>query len=156
MVVATDYPFMDIFWTMLVFVAWVIWFWMLISLLTDVFRRHDIGGWRKAGWTVFLILLPFLGVLCYLITNGREMAQRQGRGFSASRPPLEGPPSTSASPAEEIDKAKTLLDGGVIDRAEFEVIKANALGRPVGSASATVTQTEGGDAVVSPAADPRR
>ena len=76
MVSAADYPFLDIFWTMLIFFAWVIWFWILIKVITDIFRRHDISGWGKAGWTLFVIVLPFLGVFIYLIANGDEMGQR--------------------------------------------------------------------------------
>ena len=76
MVLAADYPFLDIVGTMLIFFAWVIWFWILIRVLVDVFRRHDISGWSKAGWTLFMIVLPFLGVLIYLIAHGKEMGQR--------------------------------------------------------------------------------
>jgi hypothetical protein len=67
---ASDYPFLSIFWTMMIFVFWVIWIWLVITVLADVFRRKDLSGWGKAGWTVFVIVLPFLGVLIYLIANG--------------------------------------------------------------------------------------
>jgi hypothetical protein len=67
MLYASDYPFLDVFWTMLVFFGWVIWFWLLITVFADLFRRHDISGWGKAGWTAFVIVLPFLGVFIYLI-----------------------------------------------------------------------------------------
>ena len=76
-VAATQYPFLSIFWTMLILVAWVIWIWMVITILVDVFSRRDISGWAKAGWTVFVIILPFAGVLVYLITQGSEMAERR-------------------------------------------------------------------------------
>src|SRR5436190_6406545 len=76
MVLAADYPFMDILWTMIIFFAWVVWIWMMIAILTDVFRRRDIGGWAKAAWTVFMIVLPFLGALIYLIAQHDGMAQR--------------------------------------------------------------------------------
>ena len=76
---AADYPFLDILWTMIIFFAWVIWIWILITILVDVFRRHDVSGWSKALWVVFLILLPFLGVLIYLIVNGKGMAERNAR-----------------------------------------------------------------------------
>ena len=72
-----DYPFLDVVWTMLVFFAWVIWFWLLITVFGDLFRRHDISGWGKAGWTVFVIVLPFVGVLVYLITNGGGISERR-------------------------------------------------------------------------------
>ena len=77
MVIAAQYPFLSIFWTMLILVAWVIWIWMVITILVDVFSRKDISGWAKAGWTVFVIILPFVGVLIYLITQGGEMAERR-------------------------------------------------------------------------------
>ncbi len=76
-IAATQYPFLSIFWTMLILVAWVIWIWMVITILIDVFSRHDISGWAKAAWTVFVIILPFVGVLIYLITQGSAMAERR-------------------------------------------------------------------------------
>ena len=77
MVVATTYPFLSIFWTMLIFVFWVIWIWFVIAVLVDVFRRTDLSGWGKAGWTVFVIVIPWLGVLVYLITQSAGMAERR-------------------------------------------------------------------------------
>ena len=62
MLLAADYPFMDVLWTMIIFFAWVAWIWMLIVIFTDVFRRRDIGGWAKAAWVVFMIILPFIGI----------------------------------------------------------------------------------------------
>src|SRR5215218_5315878 len=76
MVIAADYPFLDVFFTMILFFFWVAWIWTLISVLGDVFRRHDISGWVKAAWMVFLIVVPFLGVLVYLIAQGGNMAKR--------------------------------------------------------------------------------
>ena len=76
-IAASQYPFLSIFWTMLILVAWVIWIWMVITILIDVFSRNDISGWGKAGWTVFVIILPFVGVLIYLITQGSAMAERR-------------------------------------------------------------------------------
>ena len=76
MVLAADYPFLDILGTMLIFFAWVIWFWILIRVFVDVFRRDDISGWGKAGWVVLCIVIPFLGVLIYLIAHGQDMGQR--------------------------------------------------------------------------------
>src|ERR1700752_728260 len=76
MVLAADYPFLDIVGTMLIFFAWVIWFWILTRVFVDVFRRHDISGWGKAGWGILTIVLPFVGVLIYLITNGQDMGKR--------------------------------------------------------------------------------
>ena len=85
MVLAADYPFLDIVGTMLIFFAWVIWFWILIRVLVDVFRRHDLSGWSKAGWTLFMIVVPFLGVLIYLIAHGQDMGQRDIEQAQANR-----------------------------------------------------------------------
>jgi hypothetical protein len=84
MVLATAYPFLNIFWTMMIFVFWLIWIFMVVSVLIDVFRRHDMSGWGKAAWTVFVIVLPFLGVLVYLISQGTGMAERSA-GPSGAR-----------------------------------------------------------------------
>jgi Phospholipase_D-nuclease N-terminal/Short C-terminal domain len=116
---AADYPFLDVMWTMLVFFAWVIWFWILISILTDVYRRHDISGWGKAAWTIFLIVLPFLGVLIYMIANGKGMAERNVERAEAA--------SAMRGPTEEIAAGKELLDSGAITSEEFEAIKRKAL-----------------------------
>src|SRR5881409_2220809 len=76
MVFGADYPFLDILWTMIIFFAWVVWIWMMVTILGDVFRRRDIGGFAKAAWCVFMIVLPFIGVLTYLIAQHDGMAQR--------------------------------------------------------------------------------
>ena len=80
MVLAADYPFLDVFWTMILFFSWVVWIWMMILILSDIFRRHDISGWAKAAWIVFMIILPFIGVLVYLIAHGKGMAERRVGG----------------------------------------------------------------------------
>jgi Phospholipase_D-nuclease N-terminal len=77
MLVAATYPFLSIFWTMLIFVFWVIWIWFVITVLVDVFRRTDLSGWGKAGWAVFVIVIPWLGVLVYLVTQSAGMAERR-------------------------------------------------------------------------------
>jgi hypothetical protein len=74
MLVASSYPFLDIMWTMFIFFAWVIWIWLLIMILWDNFRRTDHSGWAKAGWTLFVIFLPLLGVLIYMISRPPEDA----------------------------------------------------------------------------------
>jgi len=128
-VIATDYPFLDIVWTMLVFVGWMIWFWMLIMVLSDVFRR-DISGWGKAGWCVFVIILPFLGVFVYLIAEGKEMAARRVSDAQAHQAAFDSyvrDVATSSGPTAEIAKAKQLLDSGAIDQAEFDQLKQKAL-----------------------------
>jgi Short C-terminal domain/Phospholipase_D-nuclease N-terminal len=126
---AADYPFLDVLWTLLVFFAWVIWFWILITILADVFRRRDIGGGKKALWVVFLIITPFLGVLIYLIANHDEMAERNMKQAQASQAQFDDyVKSVSGGAASEIEKAKALLDSGAISQAEFDQIKAKALG----------------------------
>ena len=131
MVLAADYPFLDIVGTMLIFFAWVIWFWILIRVLVDVFRRHDISGWGKAGWTLFMIVLPFLGVLIYLIAHGKEMGQRDVEQARASQAQFDQYVKSVAGPnggaATEIANAKSLLDSGEITQAEYDSLKAKAL-----------------------------
>ena len=128
MLIAADYPFLDVFWTILVFFVWVAWLMNLFRILGDIFRRHDISGWGKAAWLVFVIVLPFLGVLIYLIANGNEMAKRDVEHADAARAELDDyVKSVSGGAAAEIDKGKQLLDSGAITQAEFEAIKAKAI-----------------------------
>jgi Phospholipase_D-nuclease N-terminal len=77
MVSATSYPFIEIFWTMIIFFTWALWIWIAITVLVDVFRRPELSGWAKAGWTVLVVVLPFVGVLIYLITNGGGISERR-------------------------------------------------------------------------------
>jgi hypothetical protein len=131
MVFAADYPFLNILWTMIIFFAWVIWIWMMIIILTDVFRRRDISGWAKAAWCVFLIVFPFLGALVYLIANHDGMAERNVKQSQAAQAQFDdyvkSVAKESGGPASEIEKAKNLLDSGAIDQAEFDALKARAL-----------------------------
>src|SRR5687767_7022636 len=92
MVFAADYPFFDVFWTMIIFFVWVIWVWTVIAVFVDVFSRHDLSGWGKAAWIVFVVVLPWLGVLIYLIANGSKMPSA---GHRTHR--LRVPSSTNAS-----------------------------------------------------------
>ena len=85
MLIAADYPFMDVFWSMLIFFLWIAWLLILFRIFADIFRRHDIGGWGKAAWCVFVIFLPFLGVLVYLIAEGKNMAHRDVEQQAAAR-----------------------------------------------------------------------
>ena len=129
MFIASDYPFLDVLWTMLVFFAWVIWFWLLITVFSDLFRRHDISGWGKAGWTVFVIILPFLGVLIYLIAQGQHMAERRAEDVKAAQAQMDQyvRETAGSGPSAEIAHAKKLLDSGAINQAEFDQIKQKAL-----------------------------
>ena len=131
MFVGADYPFLDVLWTMLVIFLWVMWFWILITVWTDVFRRRDIGGGMKALWLIFTILTPFLGVFIYLIANNDGMAERNLDQMKAQRAQFDEAVRASAGSggaAAEIEKAKGLLDSGAITQAEFDAIKAKALG----------------------------
>jgi hypothetical protein len=130
MVLATDYPFLDILWTMLVFFAWVIWFWLLITVFSDLFRRHDLSGWAKAAWIVFVIVVPYIGVFVYLIANNKGMTERRAKEVQAAQSQLDDYVRTTAGSggaAAEIDKAKQLLDSGAITQDEFDKLKAKAL-----------------------------
>jgi len=123
------YSFGQVMWTMLVFFAWVIFFWLLFIVFGDLFRRHDISGWGKAGWTVFVILLPFLGILIYLIAEGKGMGERRLEDAQQARAQMDTyvRSAAGAGGAEEIAKAKSLLDSGAISQAEFDQLKAKAL-----------------------------
>jgi putative oligomerization/nucleic acid binding protein/phospholipase D-like protein len=128
MVIGADYPLANIIWTMLVFFGFVIWIWTLFMVFADLFSRHDIGGWAKAGWTLFVIVLPLLGVLVYLIAEGKGMAQRRAKDIETSQAQLDQHIRTVAGgPAGEINQAKQLLDSGAITPQEFEQLKARAL-----------------------------
>jgi hypothetical protein len=128
---ASNYPFLNIFWTILIFFAWVIFIWIAITVLIDLFRRRDLSGWAKAAWVIFVIVLPFLGVLAYLIFNHDGMAERSGKDAAASQAQFDDYVRKAAGtggPASEIDTAKKLLDSGAITQAEFDAIKAKAIG----------------------------
>jgi ABC-type multidrug transport system fused ATPase/permease subunit len=126
--VAADYPFLDVLWTMILFFAWVAWIWIVVTVLIDVFRRDDIGGWSKAAWVVFVIVLPFLGVLIYLIAQHDGMRERSERQARAQREAYDSyVRETAGGSATEIATAKELLDAGAITQEEFDAIKAKAL-----------------------------
>ena len=128
---AADYPFLDLFWTMLLFFLWILWIWLLFTIFADIFRRHDISGWAKTAWIVFVIVLPFLGVFVYLITQNVGMTERNLERTRAQREQFDDYVRQTAGgaggPAAEIDKAKQLLDSGAITQAEFEALKQKAL-----------------------------
>jgi Short C-terminal domain/Phospholipase_D-nuclease N-terminal len=126
---AADYPFLDVMWTMLVFFLWVLWFWLLFTVFADIFRRHDLSGVGKAGWIIFAILLPYLGVFIYLISQGQGMAKRNVDQARAQQEQFDDYVRQTAGggSAAEIEKAKSLLDSGAISQAEYDAIKAKAL-----------------------------
>ena len=128
---AADYPFLDVLWTMLIFFLWVIWFWILITVFADIFRRHDLSGWGKAGWVIFTVCLPFLGVFIYLISQGDDMAKRNVAQARAQQEQFDDyvreTAGSGGGAADQIAKAKQLLDSGAISQADFDAIKAKAL-----------------------------
>jgi Phospholipase_D-nuclease N-terminal len=132
MVFAADYPFMDVLCTMIIFCCWVVWIWMMIAILSDVFRRRDMSGWGKAAWTVFLIVLPFLGALIYLIANHDGIAERRVKDAQVAQAQFDDYVRSVATnggggAAAEIETGKRLLDSGAITQAEFDAIKAKAI-----------------------------
>jgi hypothetical protein len=128
MLIAADYPFMDVLWSMIIFFFWVIWIWIVVTVLLDVFRRNDIGGWAKAAWVVFVVILPWLGVLIYLIAQHDGMRERRVKEVQAQRQAFdEYVRDAAGGSAAEIAQAKQLLDSGTITQDEFEAIKAKAL-----------------------------
>jgi len=126
-----SYPFLDVMWTLLVFFLWVLWFWFLFMVFADIFRRHDLSGWGKAGWLIFVIILPYLGVFVYFITQSEGMtrrnidrAQRQQAQFDDY---VRSTAGGGGGAAAEIERAKGLLDSGAITQAEFDALKQKAL-----------------------------
>jgi len=129
-VIATSYPFLDVMWTLLVFFAWVIWFYLLITVFGDLFRRHDLSGWAKAGWIIFVIVLPYLGVLVYLIAEHEGMAERSAKQLQQSQAQIDDyvrSVAAKSDPADQIAKGKQLLDQGAISQAEYDALKQKAL-----------------------------
>jgi Short C-terminal domain/Phospholipase_D-nuclease N-terminal len=129
-VLAADYPFLDVLWTMLVFFLWITWFWLLIGVFADIFKRHDLSGLGKTGWLIFTIVLPFLGVFVYLITQSEGMAKRRMGEVEAAQAQMDAYVKSVAGgggAAAEIEKAQQLLASGTITQAEFDAIKAKAL-----------------------------
>ena len=125
-----SYTFLDFFWDALVIFAWVIWFWLLITVFGDLFRRHDLSGWTKAAWAIFVIVLPYLGVFVYLIVESKGMAERNTQSAQAAQQQFDQHIQSVAAqsdPSEQIAKAKTLLDNGAITQAEFDRLKQKAL-----------------------------
>jgi uncharacterized membrane protein YcjF (UPF0283 family) len=131
LITASSYPFLNVLWDILIIFAWILFIWIAIVVFTDLFRRRDVSGWVKAGWVVLIVILPWIGVLAYLIFNHDGMAERnekQARAAQASMDEYVRQAAGKSGPASEIDTAKKLLDAGTITQAEFDAIKARALG----------------------------
>jgi hypothetical protein len=127
---ASSYPFLEVFWTMLIFFAFVVWLWILFTVLGDIFRRHDTSGFSKVLWIVFIVVLPYLGVFVYLIAEQKGMAERaqtRQKAVQAQFDEYVQSVAPSTDPTEQINKAKGLLDSGSITQAEFERLKQRAL-----------------------------
>ncbi len=125
-----DWSFLDVFWAMCIFFVWVLWFWLLITVFADLFRRHDLGGGMKALWIVFVVVVPYLGVFVYLISQGHSMTERRQAEARASQSDMDAyvrSVATTGGPTAEIGRAKELLDSGAITQTEFDAIKARAL-----------------------------
>jgi hypothetical protein len=127
---STNYPVLDVFWTMFEIFAFVVWFWLLFVVLTDVFRSRDLSGLAKAAWTIFVIFLPLIGILTYLIIRGRSMnqrsaqaAQQQEEAFRSYVQDAAGSPNS----ADQLAKLADLKQRGVISSAEFETEKTKVL-----------------------------
>jgi hypothetical protein len=132
MLAVTNYPLLEVFWTMLIFFAFVVWVWILITVMIDIFRRHDASGWAKVLWIAFIIVLPYLGVFVYLIFEHRGMSERtikHQREAKAEFDEYVQSVAARSDPTEQIARAKQMLDSGTISQAEFEQLKANALAR---------------------------
>jgi hypothetical protein len=114
------------------FFLFVIWFWLLLTIFTDLFRDHELSGGVKALWVIFVVLVPYIGILVYLIARGHGMADRaaraQARAQEQMNAQIRAVAGTTASPTDQIAQAKSLLDSGTIDQAEFDRLKARALG----------------------------
>jgi len=125
-----SYPVLGVFWTILMIFLWVIWFWILITIIIDIFRSHDLSGWSKALWFVFILLLPLVGVLVYLVARGGKMHEHQVRQAQLQEEQLRGyvqQAAGSQSSADQLAKLADLRDRGVITAEEFDREKARIL-----------------------------
>jgi len=129
---SSSYPLLNIFWTMFEFFLWVIWIWILIMVFIDIFRSHDLSGWAKALWFVFVLFIPLIGVLVYLIARGGKMHERAARQAQLQDEQArayiqQAAASSPASTADQLAKLADLRDRGVISAAEFDREKAKIL-----------------------------
>ena len=126
---SSSYPLLNIFWTILEVFLWVIWFWILIMVFIDIFRSPDLSGWAKALWFLFVLFIPLIGVLAYLIVRGTSMHERAAQQAVRYDQEVRGPVQDSAgsSPAEQLTKLADLRDRGVITPEEFDREKAKIL-----------------------------
>jgi len=127
----TNYPLLDIFLSMVYFFCWILWIFLLFWIIMDIFRSDDLGGWGKAGWLIFVIFLPLLGVLIYLIARGHSMGERQARDAQARdeqfRAYVKDAAGSGQSQSDELAKLAGLHQQGVLSDQEFEAAKAKVL-----------------------------
>jgi Phospholipase_D-nuclease N-terminal len=125
---AGDYPLLNLFWTTFIIFGWILWFWLLIRVFSDLFRRQDVGGLAKTVWCVFVIFLPFIGVLTYLISQGRSMQERAMADAQAQRAATDDYIRSVAADADSTQqaKARNLLDSGAITSDEFNKMVGNS------------------------------
>jgi uncharacterized membrane protein len=121
---AAETTFLDVFWYMLLFFLWIMFFWVFISVVADIFRRDDIHGWKKAGWILLIIILPLLGILIYLIARPKVTAQ-DVRMLTQSEAAQQA--AAGVSTADELAKLKELHSAGAIDDAEYAELKKKAM-----------------------------
>jgi hypothetical protein len=127
---SNNYPFLEVFWTLLIFFAFVVWLWILFTVFTDIFRRHDTSGFVKVLWIIFIIIIPYFGAFIYLIIEHKGMTERAIEAQKNAQAQVDQYVKSVAGagdPAEQIAKAKQLLDSGAITQAEFDQIKQKAL-----------------------------
>ncbi|HKC27387.1 MAG TPA: SHOCT domain-containing protein [Jatrophihabitans sp.] len=135
MIVAdASYPLGSVLLTMTVFFGWLLWIWLLVMVYIDLFRRDDMRGWAKAGWVIFTIVLPFVGVFVYLIAEGRQMVDRQADRAMSQQSSFDNRVRRTAGHSHrdggaEIAKARDLLDRGAVTDEEYEVMRQNAIRR---------------------------
>lgn len=131
-----DYPLLNLFWTMLWFFLWIMWLFLLFKVVSDIFRDHELSGWGKAGWLIFCILLPYLGVLVYVIARGKGMGQRDLKQAQATEAAFQdyirktagsAPGGSGSGSVHELARLAELKDKGAITDEEFEKAKAKVL-----------------------------
>ncbi len=130
MSLATSYPLLEVFWTILIFFGFVVWIWLLFIMFADVFRREDIGGWTKTAWIIFVVIFPFLGVFVYLIAQHKGISERSIRQQETGKREMDQYVRSVAGksdPTQQIAKGEELLKSGAITQAEFDQIKKQAL-----------------------------
>jgi hypothetical protein len=140
---ATDYPLLNLFWTTFIIFGWILWFWLLIRVYSDMFRRPDMSGLAKTGWVVFTLLVPFIGVLVYLISQGRAMQERAERRLQEHRAATDAYIRSVATDADTVQmaKARDLLQSGAITSDEFDRMVGNARPGPASASEGAAATT---------------